>query len=294
MTPLQRAVAVSAVDIFRDLIDRQSSQKFEDATIYEMNFIVPSTLTYCADEDNSCIESMAEHCSGDELAEFMSVVPLKLFLTKFPRIRTARYCIILALHIIYMSCFSAFVLPTCYNSTLPESNTAERSAQAKYVAFLVWPTFILIFELLCVIKYTRNVWKKNIWSTYIHIERQLRKQAAAFNNGKCTTDATSESQGGGTEDSSLKFFFFVLIGCTLESLMDTSFSAYIRYFQLFSHLSSVGFSILVITWLTLYSTSGDRSGSYIDVVAVIQIYGWMQTIDYVKDFSNIHAFVMHS
>ena len=123
--PVQLAAAIGAVDICKNIlfIDGIGLLKFEDATVYNLEYVVPSSL-YMKNETNesekSCIELIAENCREEEIWKLWNFPHFRLFLTKFSRIRTVAFYIIFFLHIVHMSCFSAHVLPTCYNKTSTE------------------------------------------------------------------------------------------------------------------------------------------------------------------------------
>lgn len=58
-----------------------------------------------------------------------------------------------------MSVFSTFVLPTCSNyiSSDTANSTVAHEWSSAFGLFLIWPTLILLFEMLCGIKSTA-VW----------------------------------------------------------------------------------------------------------------------------------------
>ena len=294
--PVQLAAAIGAVDICKDLLFREgiSLLKLEDATVYNLKYVVPPLLFMQNDtneSENSCIELIAENCREDEIWNTLEIPHFRLFLTKFSRIRTISYYIILFLHIIYMSCFSVYVLPTCYNKTSFEDYQNLPAVDHAYGGFVVWPALIIMFELLCCIKYATNLWRSKSWLKNVQFEKEIRKNAKTIETEtKIKEHITS---GDETHDpSNWKLHLAVLKRRVYEQLTDNSLTSLLKWFQLFSHISSLTFSCIVIACCGMYFTSRTPTSTYVDMVAATSILGWLHTIEYVKGFRGIHAFAV--
>ena len=73
----------------------------------------------------------------------------------------------------------------------------------------------------------------------------------------------------------------------LGSFINAPYKFFNFFLGYLSHITSISFSILVITWFILYEISHDRQPY---VLCPALIIGWMFTISFTKGFQTVHAF----
>jgi len=164
-----------------------------------------------------------------------------------------------------MSLFSAYVIPTCHavsemqaNETitnrLVEENTLSKTALGLP---LIWPTFILMCEFSCIVTFLSECRSKGWRVAGKSLWQFLRK---------------------------LFDFFF--------DRRAAKASSYIRYCAIVSHISSTVTGVLFFAWFGTYLTrNADNFKTYAEITSIVFLYGWIHTIEYVKGFPPIHAFV---
>ena len=223
--------------------------------------IVPSSLFMNAKDarmekcyGSTCLELIAKHRKQDEVVKLFGAKPMMMCVSSLSTVRTGFFYSLFLLHLAFMCCFSVFVIPTCsFNATSPENHSAP-AEDPELAALLVWPGLLLLYEALHFLIFLNDV-------------RQLSHPFSALQGWL------------------RKFFEF----CCDRN--DISSSTYIPYFSLMSHLATIGFCSLVLTWFVVYAElNGDSFQSYVSLVAVVLVYGWIQTMEFVKGWPTIHAF----
>ena len=211
---------------------------------------------------SSCIEMIVKYCSEDEVLEMMNIEPLQVFLTKFSPLRSFVFFILFVFQIIFMSVYSAIVLPITfepasnYNNSTPvlDNNMRSRiSNKFTGTAYILMVSSVLMLLLNCLYFLTLcrpthcvrgfcSWWRK---FSFVHSVLGLKKEA--------------------------------------------SVSSYISYFNIQSDILRVVSPIMFVIWFFLYVTS-DSESNYVGITTSVLVIGWLQIIDYTKGFSGIYAF----
>ena len=224
--------------------------------------IVPSSLIPADKEDAHnrsiilCLERITENRINDDIAKLIHTKPLKMCVSSLAKVRTWVFVTLFLFHVAYMCCFSIFVIPTCSigNDTAARRDTAF-SVNPSFVAFTAWPGILLLYEAVCLFAVVRSKSLRDI----IELIWKRMKIFWQF----CTDDNAARS------------------------------SQYLPYFAIVSHVSTVVFCSLVIAWFVMYTCAhidSDHFKSYVNMVAIILLYGWIQTMEFVKGWPTIHAF----
>ena len=155
MTPIQFAAATGAVDMLEAMI---GSTEDGHTGVLRLRGIIPRAFyDKQADEGRSCMELIATHCNPHQVAEMFRIEPLNEFVRRFTILRTWAFYAIFAFHIAYMSSFTNALWNTCIQGIDVMQNITSTSVgfevDHSYVAYLIWPTCIILFELLSLIKY---------------------------------------------------------------------------------------------------------------------------------------------
>ena len=283
VSPVKLAAAAGAVEILEVLLERTSVYRNNIESVYDMKYIVPFPLltdnymeSYNMEQGNSCCELISQYCKVDKIVKMLNITPLRVFLTKFSHIRTAVFYIIFVLHIVHMTCFSVSVLPTCDVDVSLSSPGTEPKFDEAFAAFLLWPAVVLLFEILCLIKIVRNefIKRKNRSNFYdLYPKRKLELNWI---------------------ETVIKFPHIVAY-LVPEYFKNDKLptSSYVKYFERLSHMSAIIFSASTFVWFNEYLNFDPvNSYNYVQIVFVVLVFGWLQTLEFVKGFLTIHAFVV--
>ena len=231
-----------------------------------------STNTEAEDESDmrwqSCVERIVNHCNESEVLEMMKIQPLRVFLKKFSKIRSAAFFIAGAFHIAYMLLFTWFTWShSSYRCDSSFSNqtsgpfaksSSDRSNRIPWsFVFCFWSCIIIFVNIVHLTTLPIGISKlsANYLLTYL-----------LTNCKNCLPFSTGLSR-------------------------EASIASYISFFDIFSQLLRFVLPILVFIWSIIYSILTDDSNpTNVGLTTAILVLGWLQTIDYTKGFSTVYAF----
>ena len=203
------------------------------------------------------VEMSSESCLNilvgleDEVlaTQILDIVPIKQLVRSYWKTYQWIYGLLMFLHITYMGLLSAFSIPMLQDS-LNASRLEYDEAVDVFppVLFLVWPALLLFFEVYFF--FSQLGWCANKFSG-----------DGEKADGGCNTFCSNPL--------SVPFKLFSLL------------------FSYLSHVISLIFTFLVITWFCLYQLSNFNQ---VYVLAVALIVGWIFTIAFTKGFETVHAF----
>jgi ankyrin repeat protein len=305
-SPIQLASALGSVDFLRAVLSSTSSfvsqRHGQKRSYYDVRTLLPNSLTRmrrrndeAAEGGNaqmrSCLEMISEHCDGDQIVAMMKIEPLRILLTSFSRTRTLAYTVSFAIHIAYMSSFTSCVQTDIgANANAGYSGSKMLQPQSSNVrnfgGFLAWPLLIFLYEVVCFVK-----WLTNLTNGTVDVREKCAARLDEFKSGLASlTDEKppSEIELASTSSccccSAVRWLWKKLASRTYTSNLDT-----------LSHLSSLTYCALVAVWYHQYATSSSENfslGMYRQLTAVTLVYGWLQSVEYVKGIAALHAFVV--
>jgi ankyrin repeat protein len=347
VTPIQLAAATASIELLRAMLDKISVSRSDQGTVYDMKYIVPRRLMNylypdgempvhndgdeggddsdddCAELDphDSCCEVIYKACHDEGLEGILQIEPIEAFLTKFSNIRAVAFSMLFLQHVVYMSCFSAYVIPTC------SLHFSQSKPDYRFAGFLIWPILIFLYEVICLWKVVVSVYaRKTRWGP-VNIHNQGRRSPrrwwmqsplhSPLSNTSASQDIypldgriLSPPEPNSTQAASTPpsvdapvhnivkktiitgiFHGLYKIMKPLLNFIDQSTSTYIRYFETLSHISSLTFIGLIGTWFYKYcSVKNSTIDSYTEIASIALVSGWLHTLEYVKGFTTIHAF----
>lgn len=282
IAPVQLAAATASTELLRAMLDIISVTRSQNSTDYDMTCIVPRRLMNAPNTeriifvmepdrnikyaelhpDDSCCEVIFKICKDDEIEEMLQIEPIEAFLTKFSCIRTAIFSVLFVLHVVYMLCFSVYVIPTC------SVRITKSDPDYRFAGFLAWPILILLHEIICLCKVAATVYRRiNFWK-------------GVFDRSNANKTIVEDT--------------FNLLHNTFKPLVNfitLPTTTYISYFGRLSHVLSLMFVAIVCTWFNKYCCAKNNTiDSYTEIVAAALVCGWLNTLEYVKGFTTIHAF----
>ena len=271
LSAVQLAAAAGSADVLAALLDHDRMGSNGGARYCAVQDIIPLTLLQAdapsaantgavKDADTTCLDLIAKYCTQDQIVKMMSIEPLRMCVSSLSLVRTVVFYAIFLLHIAYMSCFSVLVTPTCFRNYSSNPNNTDTSSQTPnrtFAAFLAWPALHLLYEIVCFVTFFQSLHKRGL-------------------------NPLTQLQNWITE--AVAFFF---------DREQADSSAYLQYFVIMSHINSLLFCLLVIAWFAQYFTiRSDTFRTYTNVVAIVSLYGWLHTIEFVKCFPTINTLVV--
>jgi len=243
MTVLQLAAATGNVEIFGHYISDNDHVYVHGTRSFYL--VGPWFIRY--------LKLIADYCSEDECKRMLRIEAPRQFLKKLTRIRQILLLVVLAFHIIHMSCFSAFIVPTCIDRTTsyPNETTPSRhDPDIAYAAFLAWPALVFSFEIYCFVMY---------------IIFAVRNRQRAVSDIKATMISWIKWR-------------------------PLHYMEAIEHDQRASHVFTIGFCAMSLFWFAAYRFADYMT--YEEVVMVTLIYGWMLTLEFLKGIPVLHAFCL--
>jgi ankyrin repeat protein len=261
----------------------------------------------------SCLELICHHCKPRQVVAAMRIEPFRVLLDRLSWIRTSVFAFIFTVHIIYMSLFTAYVALGC------DSDRGQRSAAATsdistvetppfapqsddvdyFIALLVWPVLMLAYEAFCFAKWVNqfrkfsrsNIRAKKYSSRFDEIRKGMSFEDYSGPRSTIVHSTVEMFPVNAGRCRCLRNAFGV-VRVAIDRMSELSF---MTYFEAISHVSSLVFCILIFVWYHYYRTNANGYSSlngYEHIVAVTVIYGWLHSLEFIKGFSTIHAFVI--
>ncbi len=274
-TPLHMAAIGGARGLVEQMIQIPGVlvQQHQDTYSYDVTDLLPHTVIrhpVCAKKQDIMLDkpkvSLLEVITVQPLYianKLVTILPLRQTIQDYWTLYQHIYFFLLMLHILNMVLFSVFSIPDIGYSQLthtPNNTISSRySPNAMYSAFLIWPSILLLYEcyyvFCCIYKCA------------------VRRDVLLHASGDSVPSLANVSGNRALGESPY---------CSTPSLPGTIATVSIYHM---SHLASVGFAGLAISWFILH-ISNDSRQAYI--LAPCLLLGWLLTISFTNGFESVH------
>ena len=306
------AITIGAVDMLEEILNTPNVYRFRETGeyLYDITNLIPqtnlSTLkknvpgkkssvgvlnsiemsnkepSFVATEnsDNSDDNRTVQSCldlvvmlEDDVLASRMlEINPIKQIVQNYWKDYQWIYVLLMIIHIVYMSLFTAYVMPNTtdllnrynFSSTNPQWQCKSDIGTTIYGLFLVWPGLIVLFEIVFMalrLFRASKQWLMNI------INRDKTKTENKAENSQCCS-------------------------CKIRiDVLEIPFLLLSVFISNLSLLSSFVFGATVAAWYVMYVCPGYIQ-AYVQVLSLAFLFGWAYTITFTKAFQGLHMFTI--
>lgn len=271
MTVVQFAASIGAIDLLDVIVNSLPAEKTSDDgqknTEYTPDIL--QQLLPLEEEHDSCLELVSRHCTIDETAKITRITPITEFVARFSFIRSSVFCILLLFHATYMGLFTHVVVSN-YIKKLEVQNTTTLANSHSHLwlsFFLVWPSVLILYEIVCFILIVAyRPWRQYLKHKFSKFLRRIwwyRGRSRA--NNKAAAEKSRYS---------------------------------IVNLDAISHVTTAMFAVLMLAWCCVASTVANCNAPWflgdvtVGLSATVLIWGWMQTLEYVRCPQKLHAFVV--
>ena len=204
------------------------------------------------------LETIVELKDEVMAAKILDLMPLTKLVEGYWSVYRWMYFIIMLLHVIYMSIFSAFTIgdmPSCANRNRSSDEPIDYPNRS-YVMFLFYPFIFLVVT---------------IYFEAVQIVAR-RQHAQGYAN-------TAGKQLAGM----------------FTNMMDVPYDALKYFFENLPTIASVIFAFCMLFWYIKYMSMCDNLDDFIDhdaayLLSACLAIGWLQTITYSRGFESLHSF----
>jgi len=255
LTVMQFAAAVGAADMLDAMVDTLlADNACKEYCDLALQYLVPSSESVGDEKHKSCLELISSHGTLSEMVNMERIQPMTTFVGKFAQTRTIALCILLVFHMIHMS-FLTHVTTTTHAGNLSNSTSALSGDTPTPCPSSQNSDYYALFLLWPLLLF--------IYELFCGVISVVRTISSRNNH---------------------------------DSLLPEQSQYRIVYLDFITHIATVVFSLLMISWY-LYGRQGSGDCTTFDprrrigLSATLLVWGWMQTLEYIRYPQKLHTFV---